>query len=88
MACRSLPWPAFRRAVLKQARQHLALLEQQQHAEEPQMGLFDQAAFAETDELSGFCPGRKRCSEELDEIDPDTLTPREALALLYELKDL
>jgi DNA mismatch repair protein MutS len=73
--------------VLKQARGHLATLEQQQRADEPQMGLFDQAAFIELDE-----PQEARENDvlraKLEETDPDSLTPREALALLYELKDL
>jgi DNA mismatch repair protein MutS len=74
-------------SVLKQARQHLALLERQQHADEPQMGLFDQAAFVEPDEVPDALVS-DALREKLAEIDPDTLTPREALALLYELKDL
>jgi DNA mismatch repair protein MutS len=74
-------------AVLQQARKHLALLEKQQRADEPQLGLFDQAVFevegaAEVAEADG--PLRER----LAGVDPDALTPREALALLYELKDL
>jgi DNA mismatch repair protein MutS len=73
--------------VLRQARQHLALLEQQQRAEEPQMGLFDQADFIETDEDSA-ASGHEALREKLAETDPDTLTPREALALLYKLKEL
>jgi DNA mismatch repair protein MutS len=73
--------------VLQQARKHLALLEKQQRADEPQLGLFDQAVFevedtAEVAEADG--PLRAR----LAGVDPDTLTPREALALLYELKDM
>jgi DNA mismatch repair protein MutS len=73
--------------VLQQARKHLALLEKQQRADEPQLGLFDQAVFevedaAEVSEADG--PLRER----LAGVDPDALTPREALALLYELKDL
>jgi DNA mismatch repair protein MutS len=73
--------------VLQQARKHLALLERQQRAEEPQLGLFDQpAAEAEGDRVDGGLsdPLRKR----LEDVDPDRLTPRDALALLYELKDL
>ncbi len=73
--------------VLKQARQHLALLERQQHADEPQLGLFDPAAFVEADEVPD-APADGELREKLAEIDPDTLTPREALALLYELKEL
>jgi DNA mismatch repair protein MutS len=69
------------RTVLNQARKHLALLERQQREETPQMGLFDQAVEEEPEEID---PLRQR----LDGLDPDALTPREALALLYELKDL
>jgi len=73
-------------SVLRQARGHLALLEKQQRAETPQLGLFDQAeaSQAETEEPDQPDPVRQRMAE----VDPDALTPREALALLYELKDL
>ena len=74
-------------AVLQQARKHLALLEKQQRAEEPQLGLFDQAVFGAeeaAEEGAADTPLRER----LAAVDPDTLTPREALELLYELKDL
>jgi DNA mismatch repair protein MutS len=72
-------------SVLKQARQHLATLEQQQRTDEPQMGLFDQVAFVEPDEE--IEPAEDTVlREKLEKIDPDALTPREALALLYELK--
>jgi DNA mismatch repair protein MutS len=48
--------------------------------------LFDQAEISkvETEESAQPDPVRQRMAE----IDPDALTPREALALLYELKDL
>jgi len=72
-------------AVLNQARRHLALLEKQQRSETPQMGLFDQLVAPEVVvEESGPDPLR----EKVDQLNPDSLTPREALALLYELKDL
>ena len=73
-------------SVLRQARGHLALLEKQQRAETPQLGLFDQAESspAVAEEPAQPDPVRQRMAE----IDPDALTPREALALLYELKDL
>jgi len=74
-------------AVLRQARQHLATLEQQQSADEPQMGLFDQAAFFEPAEIEES-QENEALRQKLEEIDPDSLTPREALALLYQLKDL
>jgi len=75
------------RTVLTRARKHLALLEKQQRAEEPQLGLFDQPAYLDEEaepETAGDDPLRRK----VEEIDPDTLTPREALALLYELKEL
>jgi len=71
-------------AVLQQARKHLALLERQQRAEGPQLGLFDPVPFEEQAPASADEPLRER----LAAIDPDTLTPREALDLLYELKKL
>jgi DNA mismatch repair protein MutS len=73
-------------AVLRQARQHLALLEKQQRAGEPQLGLFDQPAFSAAD-FEDDEPQSDALRERLDEIDPDSLSPREALALLYELKE-
>jgi DNA mismatch repair protein MutS len=72
-------------AVLNQARRHLALLEKQQRSETPQLGLFDQLVVPE-EPLGEAEPDSLR--ERLDDLDPDSLTPREALALLYELKDL
>jgi len=74
-------------AVLQQARKHLALLEKQQRAEEPQLGLFDQAVF-EAEEAAEETAADAPLRERLQAIDPDALTPREALELLYELKDL
>jgi len=73
--------------VLQQARKHLALLEKQQRAEEPQLGLFDQPVY-EADDSAGETAHDALLRERLDAIDPDTLTPREALDLLYELKNL
>jgi DNA mismatch repair protein MutS len=71
--------------VLNQARQHLAKLEKQQRPETPQMGLFDLEPVAgEAAEKVQTDPVRER----LDEVDPDSLTPREALDLLYRLKEL
>jgi DNA mismatch repair protein MutS len=72
------------RTVLTQARRHLALLEQQQRADEPQLGLFDQPA----DETEDEQPKDDLLRERLETVDPDSLTPRDALALLYELKKL
>jgi DNA mismatch repair protein MutS len=73
--------------VLKRARQHLAALERQQREDEPQLGLFDQLAFDEAEEEPETTED-SALRQKLDEIDPDSLTPREALQLLYDLKDL
>ncbi len=72
-------------SVLKQARGHLALLEKRQRAETPQLGLFDQAEATQAVAKEPDQPDLVR--QRMAEIDPDALTPREALALLYELKD-
>jgi DNA mismatch repair protein MutS len=71
------------RPVLEQARHHLAELEQQQRRDSPQLALFDQSAPAAAADIPPD-PIRAR----LEHIDPDTLSPREALSLLYELKAL
>ncbi|HET8552385.1 MAG TPA: DNA mismatch repair protein MutS [Gammaproteobacteria bacterium] len=65
------------RPVIAAAKQHLARLENKPAPgpEPPQMGLFN--GYVEHPAL-----------EELREIDPDALSPREALALIYRLKDL
>jgi len=73
-------------SVLKKARGHLALLEKRQRAETPQLGLFDQAETSPAVTTEPAEPDQVR--QRVAEIDPDALTPREALALLYELKDL
>jgi len=67
-------------AVLKSARQHLELLEAQP-ADSPQMHLF--SAPAPPEKLQ---PEVDVLRQRLAEIDPDELTPREALELLFELK--
>jgi DNA mismatch repair protein MutS len=71
--------------VIEQARHHLQLLEARQHADSPQLGLFDPPGSAN--------PGADRAPldalrQALEAIDPDKLTPREALGALYELKSL
>jgi len=72
------------RPVLEQARQHLAELEQQQRRDSPQLGLFDQSAAERPAAGATVPPDPLR--ERLRGIDPDSLSPREALDLLYELK--
>ncbi len=73
-------------SVLKQARKHLALLEKQQRAGEPQLSLFDPPVFEEPEEAQAET-GSDPLRERLEEVDPDSLSPREALEFLYELKD-
>ena len=73
------------KSVLRQARQHLEQLEKQQRADHPQLGLFD--AHSEPEEAAHE-QARDAIRERLETIDPDSLTPREALDLLYELKKL
>jgi DNA mismatch repair protein MutS len=72
--------------VLNQARKHLAMLERQQRSDEPQLGLFDQPAFTQPEDTMEE-PRHDPLRERLDGIDPDSITPRDALALLYELKE-
>jgi DNA mismatch repair protein MutS len=73
-------------SVLRQARRHLALLEKQQRPATPQLGLFDQATVPEEFEHEPEQPNLLQ--QRLAEIDPDSLTPRQALDLLYELKNI
>jgi DNA mismatch repair protein MutS len=74
------------RAVLDHARRHLAELEKQQRADSPQLALFDQPAAGKALEQQIVATDRLR--ERLEELDPDALSPREALEMLYELKIL
>ena len=73
-------------SVLRQARRHLAVLEKQQRPETPQLGLFDQATVPDEFEHEPEQPNLLQ--QRLAEVDPDSLTPRQALDLLYELKNL
>lgn len=73
-------------AVLEQARHHLAELEQQQRRDSPQLALFDQSEPEIPASRATTPPDLLR--ERLDQINPDSLSPREALELLYELKGL
>jgi DNA mismatch repair protein MutS len=72
------------RSVIKRARTHLRRLEEQSAGDaSPQLGLFAAAAELETKEASFSAS-----DERLGQINPDELTPRQALDLLYELKRL
>ena len=70
--------------VIAQARKHLNRLENEAaQAQSPQLGLFSQPAQNNDDQTP---PDPLR--EMVDDIDPDELTPREALDWLYRLKKL
>ena len=76
-------------AVIKAARKHLARLEAQALDTTPQLDLF--AAPAEEAEEAApeaYAPADDGLRDALAAIDPDALTPREALERLYELKRL
>ena len=73
--------------VLRLARKHLDLLEQRQRADEPQLGLFDQAQ-PDTPDVTEDGPADRALRQRLADVEPDRLTPREALDLLYELRKL
>ncbi len=68
-------------AVLRQARRHLRQLESE-NPETPQLKLFDQAA----DEPE--IPASDALRDRLAGLDPDGMTPREALDVLFELRRL
>jgi len=66
-------------AVIRRAKSYLATLETQQQSEHPQGQLPLSAGFEPVDNV---------LEDALDEIDPDAMTPREALDMLYRLKKL
>jgi DNA mismatch repair protein MutS len=80
-------------AVIKAARKHLARLESQAVGTTPQLDLFAPPC-AEVEEETVAAPAAPAAAvpgallAALDELDPDALTPREALERLYELKRL
>ncbi|MEW6761071.1 MAG: DNA mismatch repair protein MutS [Pseudomonadota bacterium] len=78
-------------AVIRAARKHLARLESQALDATPQLDLF--AAPSDDDAGEAPAPVMEAALDDalksaLDAIDPDALTPREALERLYELKRL
>jgi DNA mismatch repair protein MutS len=72
--------------VVKAARKHLAFLESQAASAQPQGDLFAAPAAPEPEPEPG--PAPHPALARLEEIDPDGLSPREALDLLYALKRL
>ncbi len=77
--------------VIHAARKHLALLESQSVQATPKFDLFLQAPHADSESNQTDSADDLRSSDLLDalnNIDPDTLTPRQALEQLYRLKQL
>lgn len=74
--------------VIRMARRHLAALESQAVQETPQFDLFS-SSMPDHNDVHAPAPAARAPSETetmLAGIDPDALTPREALDLLYELR--
>lgn len=76
--------------VIKAARRHLASLESQSIQPTPQFDLFVSIPAASEDEDSQLSMSSltEPVLDALSELDPDSLTPREALDALYRLKQL
>jgi DNA mismatch repair protein MutS len=90
-------------AVVRQARHTLESLEQQEAATQAQVDLFAQASIggpsappldsgtghesAAVDGADPRAPQARTVLQMLQEVQPDSLSPREALQLLYQLKD-
>lgn len=74
------------RPVVEQARRYLVELERAQSSDSPQLGLFDHPAQFEAD--STTLPEADPLRKALNDLDPDQLSPREALEMLYRLKAL
>ena len=72
-------------AVVKAARKHLGFLESQAAAAQPQGDLFTAPVPAASAEQE---PQEHPVLEQLRQIEPDSLSPREALDLLYDLARL
>ena len=67
------------RPVIRRAKSYLASLETHQHSDHPQTQLpFSTTVEPQADELA----------DAVDDIDPDALTPRQALDTLYKLKNI
>ncbi|MBI1772824.1 MAG: DNA mismatch repair protein MutS, partial [Burkholderiales bacterium] len=75
-------------AVIRSARKHLADLEAQSLQSTPQFDLFSSSAGTPEVEVAEPAPVNTELMDTIDTMDPDSMTPREALAALYELKNL
>jgi DNA mismatch repair protein MutS len=71
-------------AVIRDARKRLDALERQHRAQQPQLDLFAAADPAP----AAAAPAPHPAVQALQALDPDALTPRQALDALYRLKDL
>jgi DNA mismatch repair protein MutS len=76
--------------VIRAARKHLAALEAHSVQATPQFDLFSAPGPAAAEESIEAEPDPRLAAlaQAVDEIDPDALTPREALDALYRLKAL
>jgi DNA mismatch repair protein MutS len=74
--------------VIKAARKHLARLEAQALDTTPQLDLFALPCAEDEDDDAPAAPASNALQDALADIDPDALTPREALEHLYQLKRL
>jgi DNA mismatch repair protein MutS len=76
--------------VIRAARKHLAALEAHSVQASPQFDLFSAAVVnaPEEAEPAALQPAAEALLQALTEIDPDALTPRDALDALYRLKEL
>jgi len=74
--------------VIRSARKHLADLEAQSLQSTPQFDLFSSSANTPEVEMIENTPVNTELMDTLEGMDPDSMTPREALAALYELKNL
>lgn len=75
-------------SVIKAARRHLAALEAHSVQPTPQFDLFASAALDDDREETTLANTPNPLTEALDEINPDELTPRQALDMLYRLKKI
>jgi DNA mismatch repair protein MutS len=73
-------------AVIRAARRHLARLESQAVDSASQLDLFAPPPCLDAEESEPAAPQADSLRALLASIDPDSLTPREALERLYELK--
>ncbi len=78
------------RAVLKQARKILATLEQLRNSSDasPQLGLFEASSDADELATEPLSDEHRALLDAINGADPDAMTPREALQMMYELKQL